>query len=115
MGFIEKFAKYYTPIILVLTLIIMIIPTLFFNQNFNTWFYRGLVLLVVSCPCALTLSTPLANINSLTKLAREGIIVKGNRFIEMVNDIEIFAFDKTGTLTEGNLKIFKIINPVINW
>jgi Cd2+/Zn2+-exporting ATPase len=108
--FIEKFAKYYTPLILMIALIIMIFPPIFFNVNFNDWFYRGLILLVVSCPCALTLSTPLANITALTKMAREGILVKGNRFLEKINDIELFAFDKTGTLTEGNLKVFQIFN-----
>jgi len=103
--FIEKFAKYYTPIILLSSIFVMIIPPLF-GLNFYDWFYRGLVLLVVSCPCALTLSTPLANIASLTKQAREGILVKGNKFLEKIQDIEVFAFDKTGTLTEGKLKIF---------
>jgi len=105
--FIEKFAKYYTPIILLSSIFVMFIPIIF-NLDFYDWFYRGLVLLVVSCPCALTLSTPLANIASLTKQAREGILVKGNKFIEKIQDIDIFAFDKTGTLTEGNLKIFDI-------
>jgi len=105
--FIEKFARYYTPIILLSSILVMIIPPLF-GLNFYDWFYRGLVLLVVSCPCALTLSTPLANIASLTKQAREGILVKGNKFLEKIQDIEVFAFDKTGTLTEGNLKIFDI-------
>lgn len=107
--FIEKFARIYTPIILIAAIFVMIIPPLLFNQDFNTWFYRGLILLVVSCPCALTLSTPLANITALTKLAREGILVKGNIFIEKINNIEVFAFDKTGTLTEGNLKVFDIL------
>jgi len=108
--FIEKFAKYYTPIILISALLVMIIPTVVFNLDFNVWFYRGLILLVVSCPCALTLSTPLANIAALTKLAKEGILVKGNKFIEIAKNIELIAFDKTGTLTEGNLKVFDIIN-----
>jgi Cd2+/Zn2+-exporting ATPase len=107
--FIEKFAKYYTPIIIISSIFVMFIPLLF-NLNFYEWFYRGLVLLVVSCPCALTLSTPLANIASLTKLAREGILVKGNKFIEKIQDIEVFAFDKTGTLTEGKLKLFDIFS-----
>ena len=107
--FIEKFAKYYTPIILLSSILIMTIPPLF-GLKFVDWFYRGLILLVVSCPCALTLSTPLANIASLTKLAREGILVKGNKFIEKIQDIEAFAFDKTGTLTEGKLKIFDILS-----
>jgi len=108
--FIEKFAKYYTPIILISALFVMIIPTVVFSLDFNMWFYRGLILLVVSCPCALTLSTPLANIAALTKLAKEGILVKGNKFIEIAKNIELIAFDKTGTLTEGNLKVFNIIN-----
>jgi len=108
--FIEKFARYYTPIILISSLLVMLIPPLFFNLDFNTWFYRGLILLVVSCPCALTLSTPLANIAALTKLAKEGILVKGNKFIEKAKTIEMIAFDKTGTLTEGNLKVFDIFN-----
>lgn len=105
--FIERFAKYYTPIILFSSILVMSIPPLF-GLSFYDWFYRGLILLVVSCPCALTLSTPLANIASLTRMAREGILVKGNRFIEKIEDIEVFAFDKTGTLTEGNLKIFDV-------
>ncbi len=106
--FIEKFSKYYTPIILLAALLVMFIPWLVFGLDFNDWFYRGLILLVVSCPCALTLSTPLANITALTTLAKEGILVKGNKFIEKVDDIEVIAFDKTGTLTEGNLKVFEI-------
>jgi len=106
--FIEKFAKYYTPLILLSALLVIIVPTVVFGLDFNTWFYRGLVLLVVSCPCALTLSTPIANITALTKMSREGILVKGNRFIEMIDDIEVFAFDKTGTLTEGNLKVYEV-------
>ncbi|MFX1311153.1 MAG: heavy metal translocating P-type ATPase [Promethearchaeota archaeon] len=105
--FIEKFAKYYTPIILISSILVMVIPPLL-GFSFYNWFYRGLVLLVVSCPCALTLSTPLANIASLTKQAREGILVKGNKFIEKLKDIKLFAFDKTGTLTEGKLKVFNI-------
>ncbi len=108
--FIEKFAKYYTPIILISALLVMIIPTVVFSLDFNVWFYRGLILLVVSCPCALTLSTPLANIAALTRLAKEGILVKGNKFIEIAKNIELIAFDKTGTLTEGNLKVFNIIS-----
>ena len=106
--FIEKFARYYTPIILISSLLVMFIPPLLFNLDFNESFYRGLILLVVSCPCALTLSTPLANIAALTKLAKEGILVKGNKFIEKAKTIELIAFDKTGTLTEGNLKVFDV-------
>jgi len=106
--FIQKFARYYTPIILISAILVMIVPSFFFGQEFNEWFYRGLVLLVVSCPCALTLSTPLANIAALTKLAREGIYVKGNQYLEAINHVKVIAFDKTGTLTEGNLKVIEI-------
>jgi Cd2+/Zn2+-exporting ATPase len=109
--FIERFAKYYTPTVLTASIFIMVFPSLL-GFNFYEWFYRGLVLLVVSCPCALTLSTPLANISALTKLAKEGIMVKGNRYIEFADDIQVVAFDKTGTLTEGKLKVFDIINFV---
>jgi len=112
--FIEKFARYYTPLILLTSIMVMVIPALLFNQNFNDWFYRGLVLLVVSCPCALTLSTPLANITALTKLAKEGILVKGNKYIESVDKIDVLAFDKTGTLTEGKLKVFDIVSYSIS-
>jgi Cd2+/Zn2+-exporting ATPase len=109
--FIERFAKYYTPTVLTASIFIMVFPSLL-GFNFYEWFYRGLVLLVVSCPCALTLSTPLANISALTKLAKEGIMVKGNKYIEFADDIQVVAFDKTGTLTEGKLKVFDIINFV---
>ncbi|TFF87290.1 MAG: cation-translocating P-type ATPase, partial [Promethearchaeota archaeon] len=112
--FIERFAKYYTPAILIGSILLMLIPTVFFNLNFNTWFYRGLTLLVVSCPCALTLSTPLANISALTKLAKEGIMVKGNKYIELAEKIDLVAFDKTGTLTEGKLKVFNVISHNIS-
>jgi Cd2+/Zn2+-exporting ATPase len=113
--FIEKFARYYTPIVLISSLLVMFIPPLLFGlDDFNTWFYRGLILLVVSCPCALTLSTPLANIAALTKLAKEGILVKGNKFIEKAKTIELIAFDKTGTLTEGNLRVFDIFEYTID-
>ncbi len=106
--FIERFAKYYTPLILTTSILLIIIPTLIAPAFFSDWFYRGLVLLVISCPCALTLSTPIANIAALTKLARDGILIKGNRFLELADDIQAFAFDKTGTLTEGNLRVFEI-------
>jgi Cd2+/Zn2+-exporting ATPase len=111
--FIEKFAKYYTPIILLSSILVMLIPSLL-GLNFFDWFYRGLVLLVVSCPCALTLSSPLANISALTKLAREGIRVKGNKYIELADNVKLVAFDKTGTLTEGKLKVFDVISHGIS-
>jgi Cd2+/Zn2+-exporting ATPase len=104
--FIEKFANYYTPIILLVALTIIIVPTIINPGLFVDWFYRGLMLLVISCPCALTLSTPLANVAALTKLSREGILVKGSKYIDEISKVRVFGFDKTGTLTEGKLRVF---------
>lgn len=104
--FIEKFANYYTPIILLVAITIIVVPTIINPAFFVDWFYRGLMLLVISCPCALTLSTPLANVAALTKLSREGILVKGSKYIDEITKVRVFGFDKTGTLTEGKLKVF---------
>ena len=103
--FIQKFAYYYTPAIFMISLMVMMVPWLFFAQAPIPWIYRGLILLVISCPCALTLSTPLSMVAALTKLSREGILVKGGKYIEKLGNVEIFGFDKTATLTEGKLKI----------
>lgn len=104
--FIKKFAKYYTPAILVFSVLLMAIPWLVFNQQPLPWIYRGLILLVISCPCALTLSTPLSMVAALTKLSREGILVKGGRFLEELEHVKMFGFDKTATLTEGRLRLY---------
>ena len=105
-AFIQKFASYYTPAILVFSVLLMAIPWLVFNQQPLPWVYRGLILLVISCPCALTLSTPLSMVAALTKLSREGILVKGGRFIEELEHVKMFGFDKTATLTEGRLRLY---------
>ncbi|MFX0098495.1 MAG: heavy metal translocating P-type ATPase [Candidatus Hodarchaeota archaeon] len=104
--FIQKFARYYTPIIFLVSLTIMTIPWLLFGLPLFDGIYRGLMLLVISCPCALTLSTPLSMVASLTKLSREGIMVKGGKYIEELEHVKMFGFDKTATLTEGKLKVF---------
>ncbi len=104
--FIEKFANYYTPIILLISVLIMVFPIIFSIGQPIDWVYRGIILLVISCPCALTLSTPLAMVAALTKLSREGILVKGSKYIEEITKIKVFGFDKTGTLTEGRLKVY---------
>ncbi|NMC05053.1 MAG: cation-translocating P-type ATPase [Candidatus Lokiarchaeota archaeon] len=107
--FIQKFARYYTPAIFLVSLAIMILPWLVFNQEPLPWIYRALILLVISCPCALTLSTPLSMVAALTKLSREGVLVKGGRYIEALDKITMFGFDKTATLTEGRLKVHDIV------
>ncbi|MHA1277207.1 MAG: heavy metal translocating P-type ATPase [Candidatus Helarchaeota archaeon] len=107
--FIDNFAKYYTPIMIFLAIFVMIFPPLTFRLPFYDWIYRGLTLLVISCPCALALSTPISMVSALTSGARNGILIKGGRYIEELNKVNTFAFDKTGTLTEGALEVKNII------
>ncbi|MHA1730936.1 MAG: heavy metal translocating P-type ATPase [Promethearchaeota archaeon] len=107
--FVEKFARYYTPAVALLAVLVIVLPPLFFGQPFATWFYRGLVLLVVSCPCALTLSTPVTVVSALARLSSHGILVKGGKFVEEINKVQVFAFDKTGTLTEGKLAVHDVL------
>ena len=102
---IDRFAKYYTPLIFVSAVVLTTIPVLLFHQPFQEWFYRSLVLLVISCPCALVISTPITIISSLTNGARNGILIKGGIHLEELSRIRCIAFDKTGTLTHGRPKI----------
>jgi Cd2+/Zn2+-exporting ATPase len=103
--FIQRFATYYTPFILILSISLMVIAPLAFNLNLKDAIYRGLVLLVISCPCALTLSTPLGMVAGLSKLSKEGILVKGSIYLEELGNVKTFAFDKTGTLTVGKIEV----------
>ncbi len=106
--FIDQFARWYTPLVVVLASLVAIIPPLFFNQSFlnpaeggTGWFYRGLTLLVISCPCALVISTPVSIISAISNAARHGVLFKGGLHMETLSKATVFAFDKTGTLTEG--------------
>ncbi len=108
--FIDKFSKYYTPSIIFLALSVATIPTFVFNLPFNEWFYKALVLLVVSCPCTLAISTPVAMISGITSAARNGVLIKGSTYVEEVSKVRVFAFDKTGTLTEGRLEVTDVIS-----
>ncbi|MHC1682425.1 MAG: heavy metal translocating P-type ATPase [Clostridiaceae bacterium] len=107
-NFITKFAKIYTPFVVVTSIAIALIPTMFFNGDFHTWIYRGLVFLVVSCPCALVISIPLGFFGGIGLASKNGILIKGSNYLEGLNSIEAIVFDKTGTLTEGNFKVSKI-------
>ncbi|MHA1792588.1 MAG: heavy metal translocating P-type ATPase [Promethearchaeota archaeon] len=107
--YIEKFSRYYTPIIFMIALLIMMMFPLILNYPIELSIYRGLTLLVISCPCALTLASPLSMVAALTKLAREGVLVKGGKYIENLKNIDIIAFDKTATITEGLLKIHDVV------
>ena len=109
-AFIDRFAQYYTPIVILLAVIIAIIPPLIINQPFEVWFYRALVILVIACPCALVISTPVTIVSGLTAAIRKGILIKGGRFLENFTKLDAIAFDKTGTLTEGKPVVRKIIS-----
>lgn len=109
--FITKFARIYTPIVVLLAVLIAIIPSLIFGSDFSTWLYRALVFLVVSCPCALVVSIPLGFFAGLGGASSLGILVKGGNYLEALNHVETVVFDKTGTLTKGVFKVTQI-HPV---
>ncbi|WP_141505384.1 heavy metal translocating P-type ATPase [Paenibacillus luteus] len=99
--FINKFAKYYTPLIMIVAALVMVIPPLLLQGDWKSWFYQGLSVLIVGCPCALILSSPIAIVSGITRNARNGVLVKGGVFLEQLGKIDVLAFDKTGTLTKG--------------
>jgi Cd2+/Zn2+-exporting ATPase len=99
--FINRFARYYTPLIMLLAVLVVLIPPLLFHASWKSAFYQGLAVLIVGCPCALILSSPIAIVAGLTRNARNGILIKGGVFLEQLGKIHTVAFDKTGTLTQG--------------
>jgi Cd2+/Zn2+-exporting ATPase len=104
-AFVDRFAKLYTPTVIGFAALIATIPPLIYGQPPLDWIYRALVLLVVACPCALAISTPVAMVAAITSASRHGVLVKGGAHIEALSKVQIVAFDKTGTLTEGKLQI----------
>ena len=109
-NFITKFSKYYTPIVVLLALIIAFIPPLITKTDILDWVYRALTFLVVSCPCALVISVPLSFFSGIGAASKKGILVKGSNYLELLSKTEIAVFDKTGTLTEGVFDVQKIKN-----
>ena len=107
-NFISKFAKYYTPIVVIIALFLAVLPPLILKDSFNTWIYRTLSFLVVSCPCALVVSIPLSFFGGIGASSRIGVLVKGRNYLEALSKTEIIVCDKTGTLTEGEFKVQNI-------
>ena len=107
--FIEKFSRYYTPAVMAIAALVIIIPPLAMDGEWATWLYRGLALLLIACPCALVLSTPAAIASGLAVGARRGLLIKGGSALEIIGRVNTIAFDKTGTLTEGKPRVTDVV------
>jgi Cd2+/Zn2+-exporting ATPase len=107
--FVDRFARIYTPAVLALAAAVALLPPLVMGHPFGEWIYRGLVLLVIACPCALVISTPVSIVSALTNAARRGILIKGGVYLESLSRLRAVAFDKTGTLTEGRPRLTDIV------
>jgi Zn2+/Cd2+-exporting ATPase len=106
--FVERFARIYTPAVLIVALVIGLLPPLLMGASWGDWIYRALVLLVISCPCALVISTPVSVVSALAAAARQGVLIKGGAHLERLAAVRCVAFDKTGTLTKGELRVVDI-------
>jgi Cd2+/Zn2+-exporting ATPase len=108
--FITTFAKYYTPVVVISALLLAILPPLLVSgQTFSEWIYRALVVLVISCPCALVISIPLGYFGGIGSASRKGILVKGSNFLDALTQVKTVVFDKTGTLTKGEFKVSEVV------
>lgn len=108
--FITTFAKYYTPVVVVGALLLAVLPPILFSEQlFSDWIYRALVVLVISCPCALVISIPLGYFGGIGGASKKGILVKGSNFLDALTQVKTVVFDKTGTLTKGEFKVSEIV------
>ena len=107
--FVETFTRHYTPVVFLLAFSVSVIPPLLGHGSWAKWFYEGMVILLISCPCALVISTPVSIVAALTALARRGVLVKGGAFLEEAARLRTFVFDKTGVLTLGKAEVREVV------
>ena len=107
--FADKFTKYYTPVVILIALLTVILPPMMFIEATGEWIYRGLIILVAACPCGLMVSIPLAFLGGIGSAAKQGILIKGGSLLEKLTQVDTFVFDKTGTLTEGVFHVRDIV------
>ena len=109
LHFADKFTKYYTPIVILIALLTILLPPMMFVEARDEWIYRGLIILVAACPCGLMVSIPMAFLGGIGAASRQGVLIKGSAFLEELPKVDTFVFDKTGTLTEGVFHVQKIV------
>jgi Cd2+/Zn2+-exporting ATPase len=107
--FVDRFADYYTPVVVVLAILTAAIPPLVFSAPWETWFVRGLTFLVIACPCAFVISTPVSVVSGITSAAKNGVLIKGGSHLEAMGEVRALALDKTGTLTKGELAVIDVV------
>jgi len=107
--FIDQFSRWYTPAAMLVSALVVLIPPLAFGENWYTWVYRGLAVLLIACPCALVISTPAAIASGLARGARQGLLIKGGAALEAIGKLRHVAFDKTGTLTQGHPRVTNVV------